>query len=118
MTGTDDELHEDGRRFLPNHLVEEVGVVFLVIGIILIAASLLKPEQASFPHVFFAGALEMINVIAPWFVTLVLLLLVLFLLLLPFVDRSEERHPLKRKTVVLVVVAIIVMWMAFTIAGF
>lgn len=125
MTEEPEEKHEEGRQFLPNHLVEEVGVIFLVTGIILVVASLLKPEVGRdtlgtgiFPHIFFAGTLEMMNTVAPWFATVVLSLLVIFLFVLPFVDRSEERHPLKRKVVVLIMMAVIIMWIAFTILGF
>jgi quinol-cytochrome oxidoreductase complex cytochrome b subunit len=126
MTEETEEKHEGGRQFLPNHLVDEVGVVFLVTGIVLVLASILKPEQVGkgavesgiFPHIFFAGAVEMMSTVAPWFATVVLSLLVIFLFVLPFVDRSEESHPMKRKVVVLIVLAIIIMWLVFTILGF
>ncbi|MCK4948525.1 MAG: hypothetical protein KAS60_00340 [Thermoplasmata archaeon] len=118
MTEEPEEKHEEGRQFLPNHLVDEVGVVFLITGIVLVVASLLKPEQAGLPHIFFAGALEMMSAVAPWFATVVLSFLIIFLFVLPFVDRSEERHPMKRKVVVLIILAAIIMWIAFTILGF
>jgi quinol-cytochrome oxidoreductase complex cytochrome b subunit len=72
----------------------------------------------SLPHVFFAGALEMIATVAPWFLTMVLTILVVFLFVLPLLDRSEERHPMKRKIFVLIILAVIVMWIAFTVLGF
>ncbi len=109
---------EDGRPFLPNHLVEELGVVFLVTGVILVLASLGRVEALRMPHVFFAGVLEMMRGVAPWFATVVLTILVIFLLALPFLDRSEETHPLKRRLFVLIVLAVIAMWVAFTIMGF
>jgi quinol-cytochrome oxidoreductase complex cytochrome b subunit len=118
MTEEADETHKEGRQFLPNHLVEEVGVIFLVTGVILVLASLLRPEEAHLPHVFFAGALEMIATVAPWFLTMVLTILVVFLFVLPLLDRSEERHPMKRKIFVLIILAVIVMWIAFTVLGF
>lgn len=115
-----DESQEErtGRPFLPNHLVEEIGMIFLVTGVILVLASLLKPEQVSLPHIYFAGVQEMMRAVAPWFATVVLILLVLFLLAIPFLDRSEERHPFSRWIFVVVVFAIIAMWIAFTIVGF
>ena len=115
-----DESQEEktGRPFLPNHLVEEVGVVFLVTGIIFVLASLLRPEEVLLPHAYFAGVQEMMRAVAPWFATVVLILLVLFLLAIPFLDRSEETHPRKRWFFVLIVFAIIAMFIAFTIVGF
>lgn len=113
-----EEVSEEGRPFLPNHLVEEIGVIFLVTGIVLVLASLFRPEELALPHILFAGTLEMIRAVAPWFVTAVLTLLVIFLLVLPLVDKSEETHPLKRKVFVLIMMAVIVMWMAFTVLGF
>lgn len=118
MEEVPDEAIEEGRPFLPNHLVEEIGVIFLFTGIILIFASLYRPEELALPHVFFAGVLEMMTGVAPWFATVVLTILVIFLLALPFLDRSEETHPLKRRLVVLIVLAVIAMWVAFTVMGF
>jgi len=118
MEEVPDEAIEEGRPFLPNHLVEEIGVIFLFTGIILIFASLYRPEELALPHVFFAGVLEMMTGVAPWFATVVLTILVIFLLALPFLDRSEETHPLKRRLFVLIVLAVIAMWVAFTVMGF
>ncbi|MCJ2563211.1 MAG: hypothetical protein LN417_03865 [Candidatus Thermoplasmatota archaeon] len=109
---------EDGRPFLPNHLVEELGVVFLVTGVILVLASLGRVEALRMPHIFFAGTLGMMRGVAPWFATIVLMVLVIFLVALPFLDKSEEPHPLKRKLFVLIILAVIAMWIAFTIMGF
>ncbi len=118
MEEVPDEPIEEGRPFLPNHVVEEIGVIFLFTGIILIFASIYRPEELALPHVFFAGVLEMMRGVAPWFATVVLTILVIFLLALPFLDRSEETHPLKRRLFVLIVLAVIAMWVAFTIMGF
>lgn len=113
-----EEPHEAGRPFLPNHIVEEIGVIFLITGIILIAASLLRPEELGFPHVFFAGISEMVRAVAPWFAAAAMTILVVFLLALPFLDRSKERHPMKRKIYLIVIVALIAVWLFFTVLGF
>jgi quinol-cytochrome oxidoreductase complex cytochrome b subunit len=116
-TGFED-TEEAGRPFLPNHIVEEIGVIFLVTGIIMIIASLLRPEEVGLPHLFFAGAHEMADLVAPWFAGLVILLVVIFLLALPFLDRSEEKHPKKRLVFVIIMLDIILVWLIFTILGF
>ncbi|UCD92076.1 MAG: hypothetical protein JSV43_07565 [Methanobacteriota archaeon] len=113
-----EDAEEAGRPFLPNHVVEEMGVIFLVTGIIMIIASLLRPEEVGLPHIFFAGAHEMADVVAPWFAGLVILLVVIFLLALPFLDRSEERHPFKRLLFIIIMLGIILVWLVFTILGF
>lgn len=118
MEEVPDEAIEEGRPFLPNHLVEEIGVIFLFTGVILIFASIYRPEELALPHVFFAGVLEMMGGVAPWFATVVLTILVIFLLVLPFLDRSEETHPLKRRLFVVIVLAVIAMWVAFTVMRF
>ncbi len=106
------------RPFLPNHILEELGVILLVTGIILIAASLLRPDELGLPHVFFAGVVEMADIISPLFATIIILATVVILISLPFLDRSEENHPRKRMLFVLVVLALIAVWIAFTIMGF
>lgn len=106
------------RPFLPNHILEEIGVIFLVTGIVLLAASLLRPDELGLPHAFFAGALEMARVMSPLFTTLIILAAVVILIALPFIDRSEERHPKKRMIFVLIILALIAIWVAFTIMGF
>jgi quinol-cytochrome oxidoreductase complex cytochrome b subunit len=109
---------ESSRPFLPNHVLDEIGVVFLVIGIAIIFASLFRPEELSLPKIFFAGAIEMTEMFFPLFATLVILALIAFLIALPFLDKSEERHPKKRIVWVLIVLGFIGLWLAFTIMGF
>lgn len=106
------------RPFLPNHILDEIGVVFLVSGIILIVASLRRPEQHSFPHIFFAGVIEMMDTVSPLFGALVILAVVILLVAMPFLDRSEERHPRKRLVFIAIIFALTAFWAAFTIMGF
>jgi quinol-cytochrome oxidoreductase complex cytochrome b subunit len=112
----DEEPYE--RPFLPNHILDEIGVVFLVAGVVLIFASLRRPEQLSFPHVFFAGVLEMMDTVSPLFGALVILAVVVLLVAMPFLDRSEEKHPRKRLVFIAIIFALIAFWAAFTIMGF
>ena len=106
------------RPFLPNHILEEIGVVLLVTGIVFIAASLLRPDELGLPHVFFAGAIEMADAISPLFATLAIVAAVAFLIALPFLDRTEEKHPKKRVIFVLIILGLIGFWAIFTIMGF
>jgi quinol-cytochrome oxidoreductase complex cytochrome b subunit len=105
------------RPFLPNHVIDEIGVVFLITGIILIAASLRRPEPFGIPNVFFAGVLEMVDLVSPLFGAIVVFGVVILLLAIPFLDRSEERHPRKRLVFVMLILALIAFFAAFTIMG-
>ncbi len=98
--------------------MEEIGVVFLITGIILIAAALRRPEPFGFPNIFFVGVLEMIDLVSPLFGALVVFAVVILLLAMPFLDRSEEQHPRKRLIFFAVILAVVAFWTAFTVMGF
>jgi quinol-cytochrome oxidoreductase complex cytochrome b subunit len=112
------EKKDYARPFLPNHILEEIGVILLVTGIVLIAASLRRSDELFLPHVFFAGVLEIADAISPLFATLVILATAGLLIALPFLDRSEDQHPRKRGIFILIVLGLIGFWVAFTILGF
>jgi len=115
---TTNDTGEYERPFLPNHVLDEVGVIFLVVGIIMIIASLRRPEQLYLPKIFFAGMIEMTHLFFPLFGTLVILGLIGFLIVLPFLDRKEGRHPIKRLLWVMVMLGFIGFFLLFTILGF
>jgi quinol-cytochrome oxidoreductase complex cytochrome b subunit len=98
--------------------MEEIGVVFLITGIILIAAALRRPEPFGFPNVFLVGVLEMIDFVSPLFGALVIFAAVILLLAMPFLDKSEDRHPRKRPIFVMIVMGLIAFWVAFTVMGY
>jgi quinol-cytochrome oxidoreductase complex cytochrome b subunit len=109
---------ERSRPFLPNHIIEEIGVVFLITGILLIAAALRRPEPFGFPSIFFMGVLEMIDLVSPLFGALVIFATVILLLAMPFLDRSEDRHPRKRPIYFAIILALVVFWATFTVMGY
>jgi quinol-cytochrome oxidoreductase complex cytochrome b subunit len=115
---TETDQQQLDRPFLPNHIIDEIGVVFLVAGIILIVSSLRRPEQLYFPHIFFAGVLEMMDVVSPLFGAVVVFAVVILLIAMPFLDRSEHRHPRKRLVFIMIIFAVMAFWAAFTIMGF
>ncbi len=98
--------------------MEEIGVVFLITGIILIAAALRRPEPFGFPSIFFVGVLEMIDLVSPLFGALVVFAVVILLLAMPFLDKSEEKHPRKRLIFFAIILALMAFWAAFTVMGF
>lgn len=112
------ESEECSRPFLPNHIIEEIGVVFLITGIIFIAAALRRPEPFGFPNIFFVGVLEMIDLVSPLFGALVVFAVVILLLAMPFLDKSEEKHPRKRLIFFAIILALVAFWAAFTVMGF
>lgn len=112
------EPQEYERPFLPNHILEEVGVIFLITGIILIAAALRRPEPFGFPKIFLVGVLEMTYFVSPLFGALVVFAVVILLMAMPFLDRSEEKHPRKRLVFVAIILALMAFWAVFTYMGF
>lgn len=103
------ENREEGEPFFPHHLLKELAVVYLVLGVVLTLAILVpfslhekadplvtpEPEEIR-PPWYFLPILGVIRYM-PEFVGILACLLGAFLLFIwPFLDRRPERHPVRR----------------------
>jgi quinol-cytochrome oxidoreductase complex cytochrome b subunit len=129
------EEEEEGRPFFPNHLLKEVMVVFIVIGIILALTTFspapvepkadplttpahIKPEWYFLAAYQFLKAAEVFSFIGTWAPKLIGVfgpgLVFLYLLVLPFLDREPGR---KARFVNVIGVVLLILFLVLTLWG-
>lgn len=104
------KLSEQGLPFYPFHILREIMVVLIVLIILFLLATILPigldrpadsfttPEKIM-PDWYFSPLHQLLEIIPTALRAIVIMfsgLFVFMLLLVPFIDRSKERHPLKR----------------------
>jgi quinol-cytochrome oxidoreductase complex cytochrome b subunit len=106
---------EEGTPFFPNHLLKEVIVMYLLLGIVISLAIIvpfelhgkadpLSTPEGIKPEWYFLAVYQLLKYFPQYVLSIsgkslciVLLgICVLILLLLPFTDRNPQRHPQKR----------------------
>lgn len=129
------EEEEEGIPFFPNHLLKEVMVVFIVIGIILALTTFspapvepkadplttpahIKPEWYFLAAYQFLKAAEVFSFIGTWAPKLIGVfgpgLVFLYLLVLPFLDREPGR---KARFVNVIGVVLLILFLVLTLWG-
>jgi quinol-cytochrome oxidoreductase complex cytochrome b subunit len=130
------ETHVESREakqvpFFPNVLLAEASFAFAIIGLLLIFTSLfpmklaekydpLNPPTILEPEWYFMGVYQFLKTqyVQPIHAILMLMGLGIFLILVPFLDRSSERRPLRRPVFVGIGFIVIVEFLALTIFGY
>jgi ubiquinol-cytochrome c reductase cytochrome b subunit len=129
---------EEGEPFFPDHILSNLMVIFLTLGLLITfttffpapmeekADPFLTPDHIK-PEWYFLFAYQILKLaetlsfLGQWAPKLLGLLgpglLVVVLLLVPFLDKSKERHPRKRPLAVIVGILGIVFFIALTIWG-
>jgi quinol-cytochrome oxidoreductase complex cytochrome b subunit len=103
------EEKEERVRFFPNVLLAEASLAIAVIGLMAIFVSLfplklgvkfdpMNPPTIIEPEWYFMGVYQFLKTqsVQPVDAIVVMGGLAIFMVLVPFIDRGEERHPLKR----------------------
>lgn len=129
---------EEGKPFFPNHLLDEVIVVFIIFGILIGLTTFfpapmepkadpfvtphIKPEWYFLASYQFLKLAEVLNFLGPWAPKLLGLMaqgaVILLLFLLPFIDKNKERHPKKRPIAVSLGIAFVLGYIVLTIWGY
>ncbi len=100
-------LREGGLPFFPNHLVKEAIAAYLLLGVLLTLAVLapldpgppadpFRTPEGIKPEWYFLPAFQLLKYLPEPVAVSLPGLALLLLLLLPFYDRSPERHPRRR----------------------
>jgi quinol-cytochrome oxidoreductase complex cytochrome b subunit len=130
------EKEEEGRPFFPNHLLLEVMVAYLAIGVVLTLAILFpfglhskadpfSTPEAIKPEWYFLSMYQFLKYFPQkvFFVTGKVLGIIIsglgmaVLLLLPFLDRNPERHPKRRPVMMCLCAAAVLGVIIFSILG-
>lgn len=117
-----------GRPFFPNHLLDQMIVVYIILGIVLTLALLFPfdlaeradPMQAPpvvKPEWYFLGTYQALKYLPIGFGVPLFLLAALALVLWPFLDSSAERRPSRRMRPIAIGMAAGILILALTIWG-
>ena len=129
---------EEGEPFFPDHILSNLMVIFLTLGLLITlttffpapmvekADPFVTPEHIK-PEWYFLFAYQMLklaeklNFLGQWAPKLLGLLgpgvIVALLVLLPFLDKSKERHPRKRPLATILGILGIILFIGLTLWG-
>jgi len=129
---------EEGEPFFPHHVLSNLMVIFLTLGLLITlttffpapmvekADPFVTPEHIK-PEWYFLFAYQMLKLaeklsfLGQWAPKLLGLLgpgvIVLVLILLPFLDKSKERHPRKRPLATILGILGIILFIGLTLWG-
>jgi quinol-cytochrome oxidoreductase complex cytochrome b subunit len=120
---------EEGKPFFPNHFLKEVMVAFLLFGFILTLAVFFPfpfhekanpfqtPEGIK-PEWYFLAGYQLLKYVPKVVGILGIGVLLIILFLVPFLERSPERQPSKRKFAWSIGIVVIFFALLFTILGY
>ncbi|MFQ6082691.1 MAG: hypothetical protein ACE5WD_04955 [Candidatus Aminicenantia bacterium] len=122
------DYREIGRPFFPNHLLMEVIVAYLIIGILVTLAILmpfqlhekanpLETPRGIKPEWYFLGVYQLLKYIPKNLGTIGFILAVILLFFWPLLDRGKDRHPKKRRKVIIFGTIVLLGLIILTIIG-
>ncbi len=131
MQGHSEEQKENEVPFFPNVLLAEVSLAVAVIGLLAIFVSLFSlklgekfdptnPPSILEPEWYFMGMYQVLKTqnVQPIHAIFLSVGLGIFLVLVPFIDRGSERHPIRRPVFTAAALFMIVEFLALTIYGY
>ena len=133
MPNHSEGLKEDGREvpFFPNVLLSEMTLAIAVIGLLAVCVSLFplrlgekfnptNPPAVLEPEWYFMGVYQFLKTqgVQPIHGIILMAGLGIFMVLVPFIDRSYERRPLRRPIFTAIALLAIAQFLALTIYGY
>ena len=128
---SNDETGEHEIPFFPNVLLSEMTLAIAVIGLLAISVSLfplklgekfdpINPPTILEPEWYFMGMYQFLKTqsIQPIHGIMLVGTLAFFMILVPFIDRSAERRPLRRPIFTAIAFFAIIQFLALTIYGY
>lgn len=124
-----EEEIEEGKPFYPNHFLKEVIVAFLLFGVILTLAvyfpfpfhekaNPFQTPEGIKPEWYFLGGYQLLKYIPKVIGILGIGGLLLILFLVPFIEKSPERHPSKRRFARAIGLVVIIFAILFSLLGY
>jgi quinol-cytochrome oxidoreductase complex cytochrome b subunit len=117
--------------FFPDVLLAEASFAIAIVGLLLIFAALfplklgekfdpMNPPTILEPEWYFMGVYQFLKTqdVQPLHGILLIMGLGIFLVLVPFLDRGSERHPLRRPVFASIALIVIVEFLALTTYGY
>jgi len=123
-----ENLPKKGKPFFPNYVLGEVVSWYMIIGLLIILASLFpvglgdiaNPLETP-PHIkpewYFLSLYQMLKFIPRVMGVLLPMVAILMLFLLPFIDRNPEVLPRKRPVIITLGIMMLIVIIVFTIWG-
>jgi quinol-cytochrome oxidoreductase complex cytochrome b subunit len=125
------EEPEENVPFFPNVLLAEMSLAIAVIGLLSIFVGLfplglgekfdpLHPPLILEPEWYFMGVYQVLKTqgVQPVYAIFILAALGIFMILVPFIDRGAERHPLRRPIFAAVAFFVAFEFLGLTIFGY
>jgi quinol-cytochrome oxidoreductase complex cytochrome b subunit len=125
------EEYEHEVPFFPNVLLSEMSLAIAVIGLLAIFVSLFplklgekfnptSPPTILEPEWYFMGVYQVLKTqnAQPFHAIILIVGLGVFAVLVPFIDRGSERHPLRRPIFTAIAFFVMVEFLALTIYGY
>ena len=122
---------EDEIPFYPNHLLSEIALAFVILGLIAIFASLfptgigekydpLNPPEVLEPEWYFMGIYQFLKTqgVQPIHAVALLSMLGVLLILVPAMDRGTRRAPKDRPLMMAAAFVVALQFLALTIYGY
>ena len=122
---------EEKVKFFPNVLLAEASLAIAVMGLLAIFVSLfplrlgekfdpMKPPTIIEPEWYFMGVYQFLKTqgVEPVYGIILMAGLAIFLVLVPFIDRGDERRPLRRPVFVAIAFLVAVEFLGLTIFGY
>lgn len=124
-----EEEIEEGKPFYPNHFLKEVIVAFLLFGVVLTLAVFspfpfhekanpFQTPEGIKPEWYFLAGYQFLKFVPKVLGILGIGVLLVILFLVPFLDRSPERYPSKRKFATSIGIAVVIIALLFSLLGF
>jgi len=122
-------VEKKGKPFFPNHLLDQMMAVYITLGIVFTLALFypfdlhdladpFKVPEVVKPEWYFLGIYQALKYLPLGIGVPLFLLAALALLLWPFIERSKERHPLKRKRTIIIGLSVGLILLLFTLLGY
>jgi len=120
---------EEGKPFYPNHLLKEVIVAFLLFGVLLSLAVFFSfgleekanpfqtPEGIK-PEWYFLAGYQLLKYVPKILGILGIGVALMILLLIPFIEKSPEREPSKRRLAWSIGIIVVVFALIFSFFGY
>lgn len=120
---------EEGVPFFPKHFLKEIAVCFMLMALLFFMVSFLPPELGEKsdpfntpehikPEWYFLSVYQYFKVVPEWIGIASQAVFMVFILLLPFIDRGEERHPLRRPVFLTLSLLGVALFLALTLWGY